>query len=34
VGQTIQAEFEKAGLRSDVFVSGINTTGGRVYDVV
>jgi homoserine kinase len=34
VGETIQRAFQKTGLASDVYISGINTTGGRVYDVV
>lgn len=34
VGRAIQEAFAATGLRSDVFISAINTTGGRVYDVV
>lgn len=34
VGHAIQDAFAATGLRSDVFISAINTTGGRVYDVV
>lgn len=34
VGHTIQTEFANAGLASDIFVSAVNLTGGRVYDVV
>lgn len=34
VGRRIQELFRQAGLASDVFVSGINTEGGRVHEVV
>jgi homoserine kinase len=34
VGQAIEKAFAGMGLHSDVFLSAINTSGGRVYDVV